>query len=119
MDVCDPISMEPYERDPRSVAKKAEKCLRTAGFADATYFGPEAVFIFDGASFDVNSHSSFHELTLGEFPNTSRGRERECLHGRRPHPKGGCFSVDALHDMHSEMISQMSSYGPCSGKTSP
>src|SRR5690606_10356182 len=46
--IHDPFTREPYSRDPRHIARKAEQYLRASGIADTAYFGPEAEFyIFD------------------------------------------------------------------------
>ena len=57
--VRDPITLEPYSRDPRYVAKKAEDHLVSTGLADTCYFGPEAeFFIFDDVRFHYDQHSA-------------------------------------------------------------
>src|SRR5919109_2059504 len=59
--IVDPITREPYDRDPRGVAEKAEAYLISTGIADTAYFGPEAeFFIFDEARFAYNTNSCFH-----------------------------------------------------------
>jgi glutamine synthetase len=51
--VLDPITREPYDRDPRFVAQKAEKYLQSTKIGDISYWGPEAeFFIFDQVRFD-------------------------------------------------------------------
>ena len=58
--VHDPFTLEPYSRDPRNVARKAENYLTSTGIADTAYFGAEAEFyIFDSVKFDSNINSSF------------------------------------------------------------
>ncbi len=60
-DVYDPLTKQPYSRDPRYIAKKAEEYLKSTGVADTAYFGPEPeFFIFDDVRFDYSSNSSFH-----------------------------------------------------------
>ena len=52
-DVVDPITYESYARDPRYIAKKAEKYLKSSGIGDTAYFGPEAeVFVFNDVKYD-------------------------------------------------------------------
>jgi glutamine synthetase len=61
--VIDPITREPYSRDPRHVARKAERHLRETGIADTCYMGPEAEFyVFDHASFDQRANTAFYEV---------------------------------------------------------
>ncbi|MEP7359535.1 MAG: glutamine synthetase beta-grasp domain-containing protein, partial [Anaerolineales bacterium] len=59
--VLDPLTREPYSRDPRRIALKAEAYLTGTGIADVSYWGPEAEFFeFDGVSFEQNQHSAFY-----------------------------------------------------------
>src|SRR5207245_3955883 len=77
--IVDPITREPYDRDPRGVAEKAEAYLKSTGIADTAYFGPEAeFFIFDDVRFSYAGNSSFHLVdsverhwnsSREEFPN--------------------------------------------------
>ena len=61
--VLDPITREPYTRDPRYVAMKAEEHLRSSGVADVSYFGPEAEFyVFDHVAFDQQPNTAFYEV---------------------------------------------------------
>ena len=77
--IVDPITREPYDRDPRGVAEKAEAYLKSTGIADTAFFGPEAeFFIFDEVRFSYATNSSFHLIdsveghwnsAREEFPN--------------------------------------------------
>src|SRR5947208_13742030 len=60
--IVDPITKEPYARDPRFIAQKAERYLKQTGIGDTAYYGPEAeFFIFDGVNYDVGvNHSHYH-----------------------------------------------------------
>src|SRR5215218_1249619 len=59
--VLDPITREPYTRDPRYVAIKAQEYLRASGVADVCYFGPEAEFyVFDHVAFDQQANTAFY-----------------------------------------------------------
>src|SRR3984885_10928741 len=61
--VHDPFPLEPYSRDPRNVARKAENYLTSTGIADTAYFGAEAEFyIFDSVSFDSKINGTFYEV---------------------------------------------------------
>jgi glutamine synthetase len=65
--VIDPITREPYSRDPRHVARKAEAHLRATGIADACYMGPEAeFFIFEHVAFDQRANTAFYEVDSSE-----------------------------------------------------
>src|SRR5271154_7251013 len=65
--IVDPITREPYDRDPRGVAEKAEAYLKSTGIADTAFFGPEAeFFIFDDVRYDYSSNSSFHSVDSAE-----------------------------------------------------
>src|ERR1700745_3432399 len=65
--IVDPITREPYDRDPRGVAEKAEAYLQSTGIADTAFFGPEAeFFIFDEVRYSYTSNSSFHLVDSSE-----------------------------------------------------
>src|SRR5437016_4566395 len=70
--IVDPITREPYDRDPRGVAEKAEAYLKSTGIADTAFFGPEAeFFIFDDVRFSYSGNTSFamsHEGTTRRSP---------------------------------------------------
>jgi glutamine synthetase len=72
-DVYDPINREPYGRDPRGVAKRAEAFLAASGIADVAYFGPELeFFIFSNIRYESNQYKSYYEVDSHEgFWNTS------------------------------------------------
>ncbi len=110
-DVWDPAG-HAYERDPRSVAKKAEVYLKASGIADTAYFGPEAeFFIFDQVQFQTKPESSFYHLYSNELPYAS-GKEPNS--GYRPGHKGGympCAPIDTFQDMRSDMVQAMSGMG--------
>jgi glutamine synthetase len=109
--VRDPVTGEDYSRDPRNIARKAERHLETTGIADTAYFGPEAeFFIFDSARYGQDEHSSIHEVDSDE--GAWRSAEPAVLGGGRsrgyqPRYKEGYFPVppmDHLQDLRSEMI---------------
>jgi glutamine synthetase type I len=106
-DVLEPGDGKPYERDPRSLARRAEAYLKSSGIGDAAYFGPEPeFFIFDQVHWHVGMDGSHVKITSEEAP-WSTGREIEGGNmGHRPSVKGGYFPVppvDSFQDMRSEM----------------
>jgi glutamine synthetase len=109
--VRDPLTGEPYSRDPRYIVQKAEQYLVSTGIADTAYFGPEAEFyIFDSVRFDQNQFSGYYFLDSVEGVWNS-GRERE-IDGSpnlayKPRYKEGYFPVppmDQFQDLRSEMM---------------
>ncbi|WP_373088956.1 type I glutamate--ammonia ligase [Sneathiella sp.] len=108
-DILDPLSGESYERDPRSVAKKAEAYLASTGIGDTVYIGPEAeFFMFDDVKFSINSHHTFFQLGDIEAPYMSAEDIEGGNSGHRPRVKGGYFPVqpiDSGADIRSEMVS--------------
>lgn len=114
-DVLEPSTGEPYNRDPRSIAKKAEAYLKQTGVGDTVFFGPEAeFFIFDDVRFKVDQNATGFEIDSTEGPYNS-GTEYETGNlGHRPGPKGGYFPVppiDSGQDIRSEMLTVMKEMG--------
>jgi glutamine synthetase len=111
--VVDPITREPYDRDPRNVAQRAEKYLKSTKIGDISYWGPEAeFFIFDQARYDQNSHSGYYFLDSEEGV-WNAGKEGANL-GSKPRHKEGYFPVpptDTQQDIRSEMILEMQKVG--------
>ncbi len=106
-DIEDPITREIYNRDPRQVAKMAEKYLQSTGIADTAFFGPEAEFyIFNDVRYDQTSHSGFYYVDSDEgIWNTGRD-EKPNLGYKIPY-KRGYFPVppnDSLQDLRTEMM---------------
>lgn len=106
--IVDPVTREPYSRDPRNIAQKAETYLKSTGIGDTVYIGPEAeFFIFDGIQYDTNSaHMSFYEIDSGEG-SWNTGRDEGPNLGYKPRAKEGYFPVaptDSQHDLRSEMM---------------
>ncbi len=113
--VHDPITLEPYSRDPRYIAKKAEDHLVSTGLADTAYFGPEAeFFIFDDVRFHYDQHSASHSVDSIEAAwNTGRDEDGKNL-GYKIRYKEGYFPVppmDQYQDLRSEMILTMERLG--------
>ena len=117
-DILEPTTGEPYNRDPRGIAKKAEAYLKSTGIGDTVYVGPEAeFFMFDDVRFETGYNKSGFEIDDIELPtNTGRAYEGGNL-GHRPRAKGGYFPVapvDSAVDIRAEMVSTMLEMGlPC------
>jgi glutamine synthetase len=114
-DVLDPITGQPYNRDPRTTAKKAEAYVKASGIGDTVYFGPEAeFFIFDDVRWSVEPHKTGYSYDSSELPiNTGKEYPMGNL-GHRPGPKGGYFPVppiDSEQDMRGEMLTIMGEIG--------
>jgi len=105
--ICDPITGEDYTRDPRNIARKAEKYLKGSGIADMSYFGPELeFFIFDDIRFDQNEHEGYYFIDSIEGRWNS-GRVENPNLGYKPRYKEGYFPVpptDSQQDLRSEMM---------------
>ena len=103
-DVYDPITRQPYSRDPRYVARKAVEYMRSTGVADTAFFGPEAeFFIFDQVMYSAGEYSSAYQIDSVEGPwnNGIFGFGHSIPHKR------GYFPVpplDTLQDLRSEMV---------------
>ena len=114
-DVVDPISRQPYIRDPRHVAKRAELYVKQSGIADTAYFGPEAeFFVFNSARFGGGANSGYYELDSNEAAwNTSRDESGRNLAYKIRH-KEGYFPVpphDTQQDIRTEMCLEMERMG--------
>lgn len=114
-DVLEPSTGEPYERDPRSIVKKAEAYMKSTGVGDAVYFGPEAeFFLFDDVRFSSDPYNTGFRIDSTELPSNS-GTEYEMGNlAHRPRTKGGYFPVppiDSGQDIRSEMLSVMAEMG--------
>jgi glutamine synthetase len=113
-DVYDPVSGARYTRDSRGVAQRAEAYLKSTGYGDTAYFGPEPeFFLFDNVRYDSNNYSAFYEVDSTEgFWNT--GTDEGPNLGYKIRPKSGYFPVpphDTLMDIRSEMLITMESLG--------
>jgi len=114
-DVLNPDTNEPYNRDPRSAAKKALTYVQASGVGDTVFFGPEAeFFIFDDVQWNTAPNDTRYSFDSVELPmNTGRSYEEGNL-GHRPGPKGGYFPVnpvDSAQDLRGEMLAVMSELG--------
>ena len=114
-DVIEPTTGQPYSRDPRSTARRAEAYLKSGGFGDKAYFGPEAeFFVFDDVRFEATMNRCAYEIDSDEGPYTSAKVYPEGNWGHRPRIKGGYFPVppvDSTSDLRAEMVSTMVDMG--------
>ena len=114
-DVIEPEDGKPYEKDPRSIAKKAEEHLKSSGIADTAYFGPEnEFFVFDDVRFEDKLGSCFFSVDSTEGCYNSGKTYEEGNMGHRPLVKGGYFPVppvDSLQDCRSAMITTLQEMG--------
>ncbi|UOF94050.1 MAG: type I glutamate--ammonia ligase [Bordetella sp.] len=113
--VVEPPDMNGYDRDPRSLAKRAEAYLKASNLGDNAYFGPEPeFFVFDSVIWDTNMSGSFVKIKSDEA-SWSSGVERNGNNiGHRPGTKGGYFRIppiDSFYDMRSEMSLLMERMG--------
>ena len=114
-DVLEPASGEPYNRDPRGIAKKAEAFLKSTGLGDTIMIGPEAeFFVFDDVKFAAEPYNTGFVLDSVELPSNSMSDYESGNMGHRIRTKGGYFPVpplDSGQDMRSEMLSSMADMG--------
>jgi glutamine synthetase len=114
--IADPVLGEPYGRDPRYVAKKAEAHLVSTGIADVAYFGPEAeFFVFDHLAYEQREHKAFYEVDSAEgFWNTGSPAATGPNLAYKLRQKEGYFPVppgDSMANLRAEMVATMESLG--------
>jgi len=114
-DILEPATGEGYERDPRSIAHRAEAYLKSTGIADTAYFGPEPeFFVFDDVRWGNNMQGSFFKIDSDESSWNSEKVFEDGNIGHRPGVKGGYFPVppvDSLQDLRSAMCLTMEEMG--------
>jgi glutamine synthetase len=114
-DVLEPTTGEPYNRDPRSIAKKAVAYLKSTGIGDTVYFGPEAeFFVFDDVKFKADPYNTGFKIDSIELPSNMDTEYEGGNLGHRIRTKGGYFPVppqDSAQDMRSEMLGAMAKMG--------
>jgi len=95
--VHDPLTKEPYSRDPRNIARKAENYLASTGIGDTAFFAPEAEFyILDSVRYETTPQRTFYEIDSEEAHwNSGRKMEGGNL-GNTTSPKGGYFPVSPV-----------------------
>jgi glutamine synthetase len=114
-DVIEPNTMQGYERDPRSLARRAEAYLKSTGVADTAYFGPEnEFFIFDDVRWGADISGCFCKIDSSEAGWNSERAYEGGNFGHRPGIKGGYFPVppvDSLHDIRGAMCQALEQLG--------
>src|ERR671938_4114 len=114
-DVHEPLTGQPYARDPRSIAKKAEQHLIATGIGDKAYFGPEAeFFVFDDVRYKSTMNGAMYEIDSEEGPYVSAKQYPGGNTAPGPPVKGGYFPVppvDSQSDLRAEMLSVMNDMG--------
>jgi len=114
-DVIEPTDGKAYERDPRSIAKRAETYLKSTGLGDVAYFGPEPeFFLFDEVRWSNEPGHSFYQIDEYEAPWNSGAKLEGGNRGHRPRTKGGYFPVppvDSTMDMRNEMVQILEAVG--------
>jgi glutamine synthetase len=112
--IKDPITGEPYSRDPRYIAQKAEVYLTGTGWGDAAYFSPEPeFFIFDDIRFEQTRNSAFYFIDSVEG-RWNTGRDEQPNLGYKPRYREGYFPaapVDSLNDLRNEMVVELMRVG--------
>jgi glutamine synthetase len=114
-DVIEPSTNEPYNRDPRNIAKSAEKYLKDSKIGDTAFFGPELeFFMFDDVKFRISPEEIFHSVNSNEMPKNSGLDIDGGNKAFRTDYKGGYFPVqplDTAYNIRSEMIAMMKNVG--------
>jgi glutamine synthetase len=114
-DVIEPSTMQGYERDPRSLARRAEAYLKSTGIADQAFFGPEnEFFVFDDVRWGAEMQGAFYNIDSSEAGWNSEKVYEDGNFGHRPGIKGGYFPVppvDSLHDIRSAMCQTLADMG--------
>ena len=110
-EIADPLTLEPYARDPRRVARLAEEHLSRSGIADTACFGPECeFFVFDSVSYSLDVNSAAYEVDSAE----AHWNTHLPGLGYQLREKGGYFPVaphDTLADLRTEMVLQLEQLG--------
>src|SRR5881227_1763913 len=114
-DTLEPTTGEPYNRDPRSIARKAEGMVKSMGVGDTIFFGPEAeFFVFDDVRYKADPYNTGFKVDSIELPTNSDTDYEGGNLGHRIGIKKGYFPVppqDSAQDMRSEMLAAMSKMG--------
>ena len=114
-DVIEPSDGKGYDRDPRSIAKRAEAYLKSSGIGDTAYFGPEPeFFVFDSVEWKVDMSGAYCKVFSEEAAWASAEKFEGGNVGHRPTVKGGYFPVppvDSLNDVRAQMVLALEAIG--------
>src|SRR6201989_2266114 len=114
-DVVEPTTGEPYNRDPRGIAKNAEAMVKSMGVGDSVFVGPEAeFFVFDDVRFSAEPYKTGFKVDSIEFPTNADTAYEGGNLGHPLGPKKGYFPAppqDTAQDMRSEMLAAMAKMG--------
>ncbi|MFN5745339.1 MAG: glutamate--ammonia ligase [Methylococcaceae bacterium] len=114
-DIIEPADMQGYERDPRSIAKRAEAYMKSSGIADTALFGPEnEFFVFDDVRWGTTMQGSFYKIDSTEAGWNSEKVYEDGNIGHRPGVKGGYFPVppvDSMQDLRAAMCNTLEAMG--------
>lgn len=112
--IFDPMTREAYSRDPRNIAQKADRYVKSLGIADTVYFGPEAeFFVFDDIRYEQTANRGFYQIDSVEGQ-WNTGRDEGPNLGYKPRHKEGYFPVpptDSLNDLRTEMVLELEKLG--------
>lgn len=114
-DIVEPATGQGYERDPRTIAKRAEAYLAESGIGDTAFFGPEnEFFVFDDVKYGTSLNKTYYEVDSTEGCWNSDSEFEDGNMGHAPGVKGGYFPVppvDSLHDIRSAMCTTLEEMG--------
>ena len=114
-DVLEPTTGEPYNRDPRGIAKKAEAMVKASGIGDTIFFGPEAeFFVFDDVKYAADPYNTGFSWTRSSCRPIRRPNTKAAISATVSGSKKGYFPVppqDSAQDMRSEMLAAMAKMG--------
>ena len=110
-DIIEPSTLQGYDRDPRSIARRAEEYLKSTGIGDTAFFGPEPeFFVFDDVKWSIDMSRARHTITAEEAAWSTDTEYQWGNTGHRPHVKGGYLPVppiDSSQDMRSVMCERI------------
>src|SRR5690606_3933087 len=114
-DILEPNTYEPYNRDPRTTAKRAEAYVRSGGFGDSVVFGPEPeFFLFDDVRFSATPYNVGFRVDASELPTNNDTEYEGGNTGHHIGTKKGYFPVpplDSAQDIRGEMLQALADMG--------